>query len=116
MRRLNRYVEERRPWDLAEHRECAGELDRVLYNLVEGLRVVTLLLHAYIPRSSDLLLAALGEDSREIARSAPAAAARRSSGSAVLPEAGGAVIDSHAHLGVCDPPNADSLPTPSAWA
>ena len=66
VRRLNRYVEERKPWELAKDPERAGELDRVLYNLVEGLRVVTLLLHAYIPRSSDLLLAALREESREI--------------------------------------------------
>ena len=67
VRRLNRYVEEQKPWELAKDPERAADLDRVLYNLIEGLRVVTLLLHAYIPRSSDLLLAALGEDSREIA-------------------------------------------------
>ncbi len=67
VRRLNRYVEEQKPWELAKDPERAGDLDRVLYNLIEGLRVVTLLLHPYIPRSSDLLLAALGEDSREIA-------------------------------------------------
>jgi len=67
VRRLNRYVEEQKPWELAKDPERAADLDRVLYNLVEGLRVVTLLLHAYIPRSSDTLLEALGEDSREIA-------------------------------------------------
>ena len=42
-------------------------LDEVLYNLVEGLRVATLLLVPYLPRSSETLLAALDEDNRELA-------------------------------------------------
>jgi len=66
VRRLNRYVEERRPWELAKAEAVADELDAVLYNLAEGLRFVTLLLHAYIPRSADTLLEALGEPGREI--------------------------------------------------
>ena len=67
VRRLNRYVEEKKPWVLAKDDERSGELDEVLYNLAEGLRVVTLLLHAYMPASTDMLLAALGEDGRELA-------------------------------------------------
>ena len=67
VRRLNRYVEEQKPWELAKDEERSGDLDRVLYNLAEGLRVVTLLLHPYVPRSTGQLLAALAEDSREIA-------------------------------------------------
>ncbi len=56
VRRLNRYVEEQKPWELAKDEERAGDLDRVLYNLAEGLRVVTLLLHPYVPRSTGQLL------------------------------------------------------------
>ena len=67
VRRLNRYVEEGRPWELAKDEGRAGDLDRVLYNLAEGLRVVTLLLYAYVPQSAERLLGALGEGSREIA-------------------------------------------------
>lgn len=66
VRRLNRYVEEMRPFDLAKDEERAAELDDVLYNLAEGLRVVTLLLHAYMPAATDRLLTALGEGSREL--------------------------------------------------
>ena len=66
VRRLNRYVEEMRPFDLAKDEERGAELDDVLYNLAEGLRVVTLLLHAYMPASTDRLLAALGEQGREL--------------------------------------------------
>jgi methionyl-tRNA synthetase len=60
VRRLNRYVEERAPWTLAKDPERAGELDSVLASLAESLRVVALLLHPWIPESSDKLLAALG--------------------------------------------------------
>lgn len=67
VRRLNRYVEERRPWELAKEESGAADLDAVLYNLAEGLRVVTLLLHAYIPKAADALLGALAEESRQIA-------------------------------------------------
>ena len=61
VRRLNQYVEESRPWDLAKDESLAGDLDGVLYNLAEGLRVTTLLLHPYLPDSSVRLLDALGE-------------------------------------------------------
>ena len=67
VRRLNRYVEEARPWDLAKDEATAERLDQVLYNLAEGLRVTTLLLLPYLPRPSDRLLAALGEEERELA-------------------------------------------------
>ncbi|MGZ8665421.1 MAG: methionine--tRNA ligase, partial [Solirubrobacterales bacterium] len=67
VRRLNRYVEEKRPWDLAKDEGAAGELDVVLYSLAEGLRVVTLLLAAYVPESADKLLAALAEEGRQLA-------------------------------------------------
>jgi methionyl-tRNA synthetase len=62
VRRLNRYVEETRPWDLAKEDADAERLDEVLYSLSEGVRVAALLLHAYLPTTSDRLLAALGED------------------------------------------------------
>ncbi|HEX3520335.1 MAG TPA: methionine--tRNA ligase [Solirubrobacteraceae bacterium] len=60
VRRLNRYVEEQAPWVLAKDLERAGELDRVLRSLVEGLRSVTVLLWPYLPMSAERLLAALG--------------------------------------------------------
>ena len=66
IRRLNRYVEESRPWDLAKDDDRADDLDRVLYNLAEGLRVVALLVYPYIPQSSDRLLSALGEGDRAL--------------------------------------------------
>jgi methionyl-tRNA synthetase len=67
VRRLNQYVEETRPWDLAKDDSEAGRLDQVLYNLAEGLRVTTLLLYPYIPEAAGTLLDALDEPSRELA-------------------------------------------------
>ena len=61
VRRLNRYVEETQPWELAKDEADPERLDEVLYNLVEGLRVTTLLLVPYLPRASETLLAALAE-------------------------------------------------------
>jgi methionyl-tRNA synthetase len=66
VRRLNRYVEETRPWDLVGEDGGGERLDRVLYSLAEGLRVAALLLYAYIPSTSDRLLAALGEEGRAL--------------------------------------------------
>jgi methionyl-tRNA synthetase len=66
VRRLNRYVEERAPWQLAKDEARAGDLDVVLRSLAEGLRVVAVLLTPYIPESADKLLAALGQEDRSI--------------------------------------------------
>jgi len=67
VRRLNQYVEETLPWDLAKEDGEADSLDQVLYTLAEGLRVTTLLLHPYMPETTGRLLDALGEPSRELA-------------------------------------------------
>jgi methionyl-tRNA synthetase len=66
VRRLNRYVEESRPWDLAKDGGDADRLDGVLYNLAEGLRVLAILLLPYLPASSGRLLDALAEGGREL--------------------------------------------------
>jgi len=60
VRRLNRYVEERAPWQLAKDPARGEDLDRVLRTLAEGLRVVSVLLAPYLPSSAERLLAALG--------------------------------------------------------
>jgi methionyl-tRNA synthetase len=60
VRRLNRYVEERAPWQLAKEAASAGELDVTLASLAEGLRVVSVLLAPYLPATVGKLLEALG--------------------------------------------------------
>jgi methionyl-tRNA synthetase len=60
VKRLNRYVQDEEPWQLAKDEGQAGHLDTVLYGLAEGLRVVSVLVHPFMPGSSERLLAALG--------------------------------------------------------
>ena len=59
VRRLNRYVEETAPWQLARDEAAADALDRTLASLAEGLRVVTVLLHPYMPASTERCMVAL---------------------------------------------------------
>ena len=103
VRRLNRYVEEQAPWSLAK----AGDdeaVARVLATLVEGLRVIAVLLH---PLDAGID----GEDRATpsarltwTTRSDAAPAGRTSDGVERIPplfpkhDVVGAVIDSHTHL------------------
>jgi methionyl-tRNA synthetase len=67
VRRLNRYVDEQAPWKLAKEDGRDADLDRVLASLAEGLRVVTVLLHAWIPDRAGRLLEALHSPSLDLA-------------------------------------------------
>jgi methionyl-tRNA synthetase len=67
VRRLNRYVEEQAPWQLAKDPARSSELDRALATLAEGLRVVSVLLHPYMPACTERLLATLGAPDTSIA-------------------------------------------------
>jgi methionyl-tRNA synthetase len=60
VRRLNRYVEEQAPWQLAKDESQAERLELVLRTLAEGLRSVAVMLYPYMPASAERLLAALG--------------------------------------------------------
>jgi len=62
VRRLNRYVEESAPWQLARDEANAARLDVTLRSLAEGIRAVTVLLHPYMPETAAKLLAALGDE------------------------------------------------------
>jgi methionyl-tRNA synthetase len=67
VRRLNRFVEETKPWELAKDEASKDALDRSLYSLSEGLRVVTLLLYPFMPTTTARLLDQLAESSRGLA-------------------------------------------------
>jgi methionyl-tRNA synthetase len=61
VRHLNRRVEQSAPWELARDEARADELDRVLYELADGLRAVAVALASYIPETSVRILSALGQ-------------------------------------------------------
>ena len=60
VRRLNRYVEETAPWNLAKDEAESARLDQVLATLVEGVRSVTVALHPFMPSATAKLLEAIG--------------------------------------------------------
>ncbi|MBA2792672.1 MAG: methionine--tRNA ligase [Thermoleophilaceae bacterium] len=66
VRRLNAYVQEQAPWKLAKDPSAAAQLDSVLYGLAEGIRVVSVLLHPFVPRSAEKLLLALGHEELDL--------------------------------------------------
>jgi methionyl-tRNA synthetase len=66
VRALNRYVTDTEPWKLSKDESKAAELDSVLYALAEGLRVVSVLLHPWVPESAEKLLTALGREDRSL--------------------------------------------------
>ena len=64
---LNRYVQDEEPWQLAKDDAQAEHLDEVLYGLAEGLRLVSVLLHPFMPSSAERLLEALGRPDLSLA-------------------------------------------------
>src|SRR4051812_12046452 len=63
VRRLNRYVEETKPWELAKDEARADELTGVLYDLADGLRAAAIALSPYLPETAPQILAALRQPS-----------------------------------------------------
>jgi methionyl-tRNA synthetase len=61
VRALNKHVEDTRPWDLAKDEAHASELDRVLFELADGIRIAAVALFAYLPQSTPEILRALGQ-------------------------------------------------------
>jgi methionyl-tRNA synthetase len=84
VRRLNRLVEETKPWQLAKDPGRAADLDGVLFTLAEGLRSVAIMLWPVIPGSSERILAALGQDPAETSIASAAWGAGRA-GATVAP-------------------------------
>lgn len=57
--RANKYVDERAPWNLAKL-EDKSELSSVMYNLVETLRIVALLIKPFLPETGEKMWQQLG--------------------------------------------------------
>jgi methionyl-tRNA synthetase len=64
VKRLNLYVEQQQPWQLAKDEARSEDLDRALASLTEGLRVVAAYLLPYLPDRMGTLLDALGTQDR----------------------------------------------------
>lgn len=61
-RRLNKYIDETMPWALAKDESKKARLGTVLYNLLEGIRYLAILLKPYMPDTSKEILSQLNTD------------------------------------------------------
>ncbi|MDO4377932.1 MAG: methionine--tRNA ligase [Erysipelotrichia bacterium] len=52
LRRCNKYIDETSPWLLAKDEANKSRLNTVLYNLLEGIRIATVLLSSFIPQTA----------------------------------------------------------------
>lgn len=66
VRRLNQYVEESAPWQLAKDESRADELTAVLYNLADGLTAIAVAVEPYLPESAPRILEALGQPADDL--------------------------------------------------
>ena len=62
VRHCNKYVNDKRPWSLQ-----GKELEEVLYNLLESLRVISILLYPFIPTTSEKIAEKLGTEKPQLA-------------------------------------------------
>ncbi|SHK51447.1 methionine--tRNA ligase [Tepidibacter formicigenes] len=60
IRRTNKYIDETMPWALAKDESKKDELDTVLYNLSEGIRIVSVLISPFMNETSNKIYNQLG--------------------------------------------------------
>lgn len=56
LKRSNKYIDETTPWVLAKDESQKDRLSTVLYNLLESIRIASVLLSPYIPETSEKIL------------------------------------------------------------
>lgn len=59
-RRSNKYIDETMPWILAKDEEKQDRLKTVLYNLLESIRFIGVLIGAFLPETGEKILSMLG--------------------------------------------------------
>ncbi len=65
-KRANKYIDETSPWALAKDPEQKDRLGNVLYNLLEAIRIGSVLLQAFIPETAKKILGALKTDKNSL--------------------------------------------------
>ncbi len=64
--RANKYIDETMPWVLAKDESNTGRLSQVMYNLVETLRVVSILILPFMPETPEKIWSQLGIEDKTI--------------------------------------------------
>ncbi len=60
-KRCNKYIDETMPWALAKDPEQSQRLETVLYNLLEAIRRIGVMLYPFMPETSDRIVSALNK-------------------------------------------------------
>ena len=64
-RRCNKYIDETAPWVLAKDEASKDRLNAVLYNLIEGLRFIAVMLEPIMPETNKNILSQINSDQNE---------------------------------------------------
>ncbi len=65
-KRCNKYIDETMPWALAKDEEKKDYLEAVLYNLLECIRIMGVLLAPVVPESADKIAAQIGNNDKSV--------------------------------------------------
>lgn len=65
-KRCNKYIDETSPWVLAKDEAQKDRLQAVLYNLLEGIRILAVLLTPFIPGSAEKILSQLNTSNTKL--------------------------------------------------
>lgn len=65
LRSCNKYIDDTMPWVLAKEEDKKDRLATVLYNLVESIRIATVLLQAFIPETAEKIFYQINTDIKE---------------------------------------------------
>ncbi|MBR3639772.1 MAG: methionine--tRNA ligase [Clostridia bacterium] len=65
LRRANKYIDETTPWVLAKDESNKGRLGTVIYNLLETIRISSILLYPVIPATVDSIFEQINSDAKE---------------------------------------------------
>ena len=65
-KRCNKYIDETMPWALAKEEDKKERLETVLYNLVESISIGASLLYAFMPETSERILAQINGKKRSL--------------------------------------------------
>ncbi|RJQ86190.1 MAG: methionine--tRNA ligase [Desulfobacteraceae bacterium] len=62
---MNKVIDVTAPWELAKNKTCQTQLQAVIYNLLEGLRIISGLIYPIMPETAALMQKHLGCDARQ---------------------------------------------------
>ncbi len=65
-RRTNKYIDEATPWLLAKDKSQVDRLNTVMFNLIESIRYVAIMLYCFMPKTSDEILNQINAKNRDI--------------------------------------------------